>query len=480
MAILGIEKLVVCNVAGPYWCLLGGSIHYLDFYTYIARLITILRDWQQDASPALDPEFCPLFPDIPFQYDGTILQSLLAIDEEKKRSVKSLLQKVCAGMVKVTERQLADFLPEGKYFGVEDPVLRDKLKHSHITNLLSEECFADLDFSQFKRRSASLHHHSTVNMLKRNMSMSSWFLHKSAEQQKDLLQLSSKKAASLREKHAQLEKDAVRRRRDLLLENQWKKQAAEERERQRVLSIVEDLQPHQGPCSSPADINRLLEQYSTKSGLKKALRAEVLFQKLVLFKKSPLLKVTGTALTLVNRLLELFEGPTLTTLPPLRAHPLHRGLPARKRPRRAVHTDESDSDAETDQEEELQAASDATEGWTAELDYMQFSFKFQQLGEIVAVYYEDDFFIGEVANIHNEEEAEISFMEKTKSLINGSCIYRWPRREDTYPISSAVIFAGKIAIAPSSSTGRSFIVETPDNLPGRYEVFRQHLVDNLL
>ncbi|KAL8607723.1 hypothetical protein ACOMHN_039396 [Nucella lapillus] len=97
------------------------------------------------------------------------------------------------------------------------------------------------------------------------------------------------------------------------------------RERQRVLSIVEDLRPstvedlrsHQGPRSSPADINRLQEQYSTNPGLKKALWAEVLFQKLVLFKKSPLLKVTGTALTVVNKLLGLFEGPTLTTQPPL-------------------------------------------------------------------------------------------------------------------------------------------------------------------
>ncbi|KAL8574324.1 hypothetical protein ACOMHN_015855 [Nucella lapillus] len=55
-------------------------------------------------------------------------------------------------MVKVTqERQLADFLPEGKYFGVEDPVLRNELKHSHITNPLREERYADLDFSQFER-----------------------------------------------------------------------------------------------------------------------------------------------------------------------------------------------------------------------------------------------------------------------------------------------------------------------------------------
>ncbi|KAL8605817.1 hypothetical protein ACOMHN_064125 [Nucella lapillus] len=55
------------------------------------------------------------------------------------------------------------------------------------------------------------------------------------------------------------------------------------------------------------------------------------------------------------------------------------------------------SDAETDLEEGVNAASDASdaeEGQAVELDYRQFSFKFQQVGELVAVYYEDDFFIG--------------------------------------------------------------------------------------
>ncbi|KAL8599847.1 hypothetical protein ACOMHN_038420 [Nucella lapillus] len=372
--------LLYFRITGPYWSLLGKSLATRRFPSFRPRA----------------PPPPPLFPDIPFTYDANILQSLLDIDEEKKVAVKSLLQKVCAGMVRVTERQLADFLPEGKYFSVQDPLLRDKLKHSHITNLLSEKCFADLDFSQFKRRSASLHHHSTVNMLKRNMSMSSWFLHKSAEEQKDLLQLSGKKAASLREKHAQMQRDAVRKRRDQLLENRRKKQAAEEKERQRVIAVMEDLRPHQGPCSSPADIDRLIQQYTTNGRLKKALRAEILFQKLVLLKKSPLLKVTGSALSVVNRLLELFGGPALQRLPPLRPHPQQRDIPANKRPRRPVHGDDSFSDAETDLEEGVNAASDASdaeEGQAVELDYRQFSFKFQQVGELVAVYYEDDFFI---------------------------------------------------------------------------------------
>ena len=85
-----------------------------------------------------------------------------------------LLQKVCHGLIEVTKRQLCDFLPGGKYYNVQNEELRTKLNHSSLTNLISEECFTDLDFSLFKRRNASLHHHSTVNLLKRNKSISSW------------------------------------------------------------------------------------------------------------------------------------------------------------------------------------------------------------------------------------------------------------------------------------------------------------------
>ncbi|KAK2139979.1 hypothetical protein LSH36_1525g00035, partial [Paralvinella palmiformis] len=104
-----------------------------------------------------------------------------------------VLGELCAGLVIVTERQLADFLPEGRYHSVpENNPLRGKIKHSHLTNLIGEQMFGDLDFSLFKRRSAFLFHHSTINILKRNRSVSAWFLKKSNEEQAKLLNLSAK------------------------------------------------------------------------------------------------------------------------------------------------------------------------------------------------------------------------------------------------------------------------------------------------
>ena len=75
------------------------------------------------------------------------------------------------------------------------------MAHCKLTNLIGEACFGDLDFSFFKRRNASLHHHSTVNMLKRNHTMTTWFENKSSEQQSQLLGMASKKASVLRASH---------------------------------------------------------------------------------------------------------------------------------------------------------------------------------------------------------------------------------------------------------------------------------------
>lgn len=231
-------KLCYSSVSGPYWSLLGASVHYLDFFRYVGQLHTVLLAWSQDASPALDVNCEPLFPDITFHKDNDILTSLLTITEDKKAAVASLLQRICVGLVEVTERQLADFLPEGRYYNIDDADLRARLQHSHITNLVSEENFADLDFSLFKRRNSSLHHHSTINMMKRNKSVTSWLAKKPEEEQQHLLQLSSQKAATLRERHAMLQREAVRRKQDLLQEARQKKEAAEERKRQQVRCFV--------------------------------------------------------------------------------------------------------------------------------------------------------------------------------------------------------------------------------------------------
>ena len=97
----------------------------------------------------------------------------------------------------------------------------------------------------------------------------------------------------------------------------------------------------------------------------------------------------------------------------------------------------------------------------------------------MTVYNVDDFFISEVIRVISEEEATVYFLEKVGSK-DAVVVYRWPRSEDCTEISSAVVFAKNLQIAPSSSSGRSFFVESPRNLFGRYQAFRCYLQENQL
>ena len=97
----------------------------------------------------------------------------------------------------------------------------------------------------------------------------------------------------------------------------------------------------------------------------------------------------------------------------------------------------------------------------------------------MAVYYVEDFFISKVTKVISEEEATVNFLEKVGSK-DGVVVYRWPHSEDDTEISSTVMFAKNLQLAPSSSSGRSFFVESPRNLFGIYQAFRCYLQENQL
>lgn len=98
------------------------------------------------------------------------------------------------------------------------------MAHCKITNLLEEACFGDLDFSLFKRRNSSVHHHSTVNMMKRNKTMSSWFAQKNETEQESLLTLAAKCSHKLRSQHKDAEKAVREKTKALLLSNKERNQ----------------------------------------------------------------------------------------------------------------------------------------------------------------------------------------------------------------------------------------------------------------
>ena len=117
--------------SGPYWSLLGSQVHYLDFYLHVERLHTALHQWQQDATPVLQASCLPGHQFSPQCCHFAISACTVAVGDEKTAAVKCVLEKMCAAMLTVTKRQLADFSPEpkGRYHNIQDPQLRTKLAH---------------------------------------------------------------------------------------------------------------------------------------------------------------------------------------------------------------------------------------------------------------------------------------------------------------------------------------------------------------
>ena len=96
----------------------------------------------------------------------SVVQVRNLLTQEQKVSLRPVMRCLAEELVGVTERQLCDFLADGKYGSPPTPELWEKTQHCQLTNLLREACFADLDYTMFKNRGATLHHHSTLNMVK--------------------------------------------------------------------------------------------------------------------------------------------------------------------------------------------------------------------------------------------------------------------------------------------------------------------------
>ena len=128
--------------------------------------------------------------------DPDVFQALLSISVDRQAKVMATLQKISKEVIITIKHQLKDFIKfmeGGRHYeyDVTDPELRQRMKHRKLTNLVGEQALRvrDLDFSIFKWRYASLHHHSTMQMMKRNKPISMWFSSKDEEEQKCLLNL---------------------------------------------------------------------------------------------------------------------------------------------------------------------------------------------------------------------------------------------------------------------------------------------------
>ena len=137
------------------------------------------------------------------------VQSLFTLNEETHSLLFDLIKLVATAMIKCIDKQLVDFLPGGK-FHVSNEIDVRHTKFAHTTNLAGDHHFGDLGSSQKRRPSASMHHHSSIQLLKRNRKqMVSWLEDMASTHRSSIIKKARKGGRILRELHINNEKSVI-------------------------------------------------------------------------------------------------------------------------------------------------------------------------------------------------------------------------------------------------------------------------------
>jgi hypothetical protein len=206
--------LYYIKLTGPYWNMItNGSVNYFELSTHIKDIEKFLTTCEENPKHLLvrnehwastDPLDISLVP----HYDK-LADKLFEINDDTKDKLLTVIPIVASGMLKCVRKQLADFLQGGKF----EKVSADHQKHATfapVTNLSCEHHFGDLDSSQRRRPHASNHHHSSIQMLKRNRTqISEWLSGMDREIKSELLKSARKGGKELRRKHQENEKNVL-------------------------------------------------------------------------------------------------------------------------------------------------------------------------------------------------------------------------------------------------------------------------------
>ena len=225
-----VAALAVCFefVTGPFWKLVRSNIHYLDQGLYIQQMFANINSAKDYESVTEMLARCPTslngFGLPPNEVSDRLLRFLHSMPDALASIMSDCMKDVMEEFSRTTQKQLYQFLAGGIYSTPATPEQRQRLSHCQLNNLFGEACLGDLDFSLFKRRNGSVFHHSTVNMLKRNRSISNWLLKKPEATQALVLKFARAMAENVRETHRALEKAVVPARQEVVQELKMKKE----------------------------------------------------------------------------------------------------------------------------------------------------------------------------------------------------------------------------------------------------------------
>ena len=444
-ALIRALAILYFKVTGPYWSMLHADIEYVDLYVYVQRMLHSLTLWQQDVSQLMDANSPCVFPEFfpESTRDSMVYDKVFSVSSEGDQQETELaLKKLVEGFVVVVQRQLSDFLPGGEYG--EEPSIerRMKLKHSKLTNLLGENAFGDLDFSQFKRRNASMHYHSGIHMVKTNKTISKWLTNKTHDEQAKLLQIAHQNSVNLRRKHRQHESNIVIKRKEKLELNKRimeEKLAAKQATREKLLA---DIKHDGGPCQCAADVDNLDLGNLTKAAQIKALKLQMQYQKEILGRKDKLLLVTGKSPQDLCDNLKLFLGGN---------------QPCDLQLQEVDHqcTEEDLLECQEVEEQDFEIVTKVVFG----------GFNFQLQGEYIAVAYEEDFHVGMVTSVQNDNLATVQWLRKGYKTS-----FKWPAALLIADVESRFVLCGDIELT-TPNNGRTWSVTNLEKIQKLYHCY---------
>ena len=446
--------IIFHKITGPFWRMLQSDVNYADLHVYIQKMHKCFQQWSVDSSELLTLSCKGIFDN--FYVVNHVHESLCSSGQTHQTVTLNLLKEFMKGFVTVTERQLNDFLPNGKYGQEASSELRESMAHCKVTNLLSEYEFGDLDYSQFRRRHASLHFHSGIQMCRQNKTISKWLASKSEMEQSVLLRKARKHAGDFRKRHIAHEKNVLDQVKKKLSDNYRKKKEKEAKDVKTKQNIIASVTDQNGPCKNASDVDRLLATCLSESKKKECLKNEIRYLKSVLGIKDQRLvfgKKSSCELSsdLKSVLSDSDSGTSVSS--------------SSDEPARDVDSDEircgvKRMHSECSDNDELSTSD------MAKRQKLSHSFCYERQGVWVCVAYEVDYFVGTVIDVLSPGAALIQFLQKGAK---GS--FRWPTVDDVAEVDCTFVISSDFEVV--TSNGRTWDVPELEYLGELYEQFKE-------
>ena len=141
----------------------------------------------------------------------------------------------------------------------------------------------------------------------------------------------------------------------------------------------------------------------------------------------------------------------------------HLGGDSPERP--ALQPQQAFSDSSPSSEDGVPHKRQRFESESREEDVEEVPLVFSSQGEWIAAYYDDQFYIGQVIEVHSETEATVQYLTKARGR---SDYFRWPEVEDIAKTSVNFVFRSSVDVVPVSNDGRVWKVSSADEIAEAY------------